>query len=127
MLLLTLGLCRNGVNAISLFASALIRASIWQITLQNLCLDFSFTDIEIFTDFVPPTYSPRYLEVARIYSVPSKLEETYIGDCSDLVRSDGQNIIAARAAKTVALWDVIVHDLFYNMVPVFDASNLLVH
>ena len=46
---------------------------------------------------VPPTYSPKYLECLRIYSVPSTTTK--------------QRDYAARAAKTTAPWDIIVNSL----------------
>jgi hypothetical protein len=45
---------------------------------------------------VPPTYSPKYLECLRVYSSPKKDTQTK------------QKEYTARAAKTLAPWDIII-------------------
>jgi hypothetical protein len=69
---------------------------------------------DFYMGFVPPTYSPKAGEVARIYSVHDKSTSTDLTqqDVADLLGEEGHNIIAAKAARTVALWDVIVQGLF---------------
>ena len=55
-----------------------------------------------YTDYnmgrVPPTYSPKYLECLRVYSMPDK-------------GTTKQKEYTARAAKTLAPWDIIVFSL----------------
>jgi hypothetical protein len=48
---------------------------------------------------VPPTYSPKYAECLRVYTLPSKGLQSK------------QKEYTARAAKTVAPWDIIVLNL----------------
>jgi hypothetical protein len=47
---------------------------------------------------VPPAYSPKYLECLRVYSMPDK-------------GTTKQKEYTARAAKTLAPWDIIVFSL----------------
>jgi hypothetical protein len=49
--------------------------------------------------WVPPTYSPKYSECLRVYSVPEKGITTK------------QKEHTARAAKTLAPWDIIILSL----------------
>jgi hypothetical protein len=45
---------------------------------------------------VPPTYSPKYLECLRVYSVPQKDTTTKHREYT------------AHAAKTTAPWDIVI-------------------
>ena len=55
--------------------------------------------------YVPPTYSPKYNEVAREYMI------------HDSTTSDNsqQHIVAARAATTVAPWDIVVESMYQSV------------
>ncbi|KAL7479523.1 hypothetical protein ACHAW6_005251 [Cyclotella cf. meneghiniana] len=71
---------------------------------------------DFYMGFVPPTYSPRYLEVARIYSDPNNpFNGFYATGVADLLDDEGHNMGTAMAARTVALWDVIFKN-YFNMV-----------
>eukprot|EP00804_Cyclotella_cryptica_P017251 CCRYP_016805-RA/>CCRYP_016805-RA protein AED:0.61 eAED:0.42 QI:0/-1/0/1/-1/1/1/0/171 len=75
---------------------------------------------DFYMGFVPPTYSPKYAEVARIYSVPTKLAPVWEHYFSAVILSEDQQVVAARAAKCEALWMVIVQDYYYNtMMPIY--------
>jgi hypothetical protein len=50
--------------------------------------------------FVPPRYSPKYLEVARKYLI------------EDAGSSVKPNTYTAKAATTVAPWDRVIHSMY---------------
>jgi hypothetical protein len=60
---------------------------------------------------VPPTYSPKYLECLREYSSPDQKSKTK------------QKEYTARAAKTMAPWEIIVSSL-YGSTFTYSASTL---
>jgi hypothetical protein len=54
--------------------------------------------------FVPPVYSPKYKEVAKIYTVPDSTTMT--------VGSKYKSLVAAAAAKTTASWSKVVQSMY---------------
>jgi hypothetical protein len=60
---------------------------------------------------VPPTYSPKFLECLRVYSSPDQKSKTK------------QKEYTARAAKTMAPWEIIVSS-FYGSTFTYSASTL---
>jgi hypothetical protein len=51
---------------------------------------------------VPPTYSPKYNEVARVYSIQDK----------EIMEGTGLQQVAAQAAKSVAPWERVLHAMY---------------
>ena len=63
---------------------------------------------------VPPTYSPRYNDVVRVYSV---------NDPADPMSST-PNVVSARAARSVAPWDKVIQSLYLMPLAVFHSDSI---
>jgi hypothetical protein len=61
--------------------------------------------------FVPPRYSPKYAEVARIYSVES------------MGSSNLPNTLVAKAATTIGPWQRVIHSMYLMPMASFRSAS----
>jgi hypothetical protein len=57
---------------------------------------------DFYMGHVPPTYSPRYNDVVRVYSVNNPADPM----------SSTPNVVSAKAARSVAPWDKVIQSLY---------------